>query len=137
LVVVPVGAVNLLTREAISAAISLGDEVRAVTVVHPGDQEGPGVQRLRDAWTAWRPRVPLTVLSSRTRSLTRPVVDYLRAVEAEGEHDRLAVLIPGMQLPRPWQRLLQNQRGAVLERAIRRYTDAVICRLPFRTDIPR
>ncbi|MFB6958247.1 hypothetical protein ACFCYB_14665 [Streptomyces sp. NPDC056309] len=37
-----------------------------------------------------------------------------------------------MHLPRPWQRLLQNQRGAVRDRAVRRHTDAVICPLRLR-----
>ena len=64
-------------------------------------------------------------------------MDHLRTLEAEADHDRLVVLIPEMHLPRPWQRLLQNQRGAVLDRALRRYTDAVICRLRFRIDVPR
>jgi amino acid transporter len=137
LVVVPVGAVNLLTQEAIGAALSLGDEVRAVTVVNTEDLEGPSTQHIQDEWNRWNPHVPLTVLTSRTRSLTRPIVDHLRTVEAEEEHDRLVVLIPEMQLPHPWQRLLQNQRGAVLDRAIRHYTDAVICRLRFRIDVPR
>ncbi|QRX95798.1 APC family permease [Streptomyces noursei] len=137
LVIVPVGGVNLLTQQAISAAISLGDEVRAVTVVHPDDQDAKSAGEVRDAWNTWHPNVPLTVLSSRTRSLTRPIVDYLRALQAEMEHDRLVVLIPEMELPHVWLRLLQNQRGAVLDRAIRRYTDAVICRLRFRIDVPR
>ncbi|MEY9967893.1 amino acid transporter [Streptacidiphilus sp. MAP12-16] len=137
LVIVPVGAVNLLTQEAIGAALSLGDEVRAVTVVHPDDQDPESAQRIHDAWNAWQPHVPLTVLTSPSRSLTRPIVDHLRALEAEADHDRLVVLIPEMHLPRPWQRLLQNQRGAVLDRALRRYTDAVICRLRFRIDVPR
>jgi hypothetical protein len=44
------------------------------------------------------------------------------------------VLIPEMQLSHWWQRLLQNQRGGVLERAIRRHTNAVIARLRFRID---
>jgi amino acid transporter len=135
LVIVPVGAVNLLTREALGAALSLGDEVRAVTVVHVEDEAE--ATRIRDLWNRWHPQVPLTVVASHTRSLTRPIVDYVRAVDAEDEHDRLVVLIPEMQLPRPWQRLLQNQRGAVLDRALRRYTDAVICRLRFRIDVPR
>ncbi|MFJ4188377.1 APC family permease [Kitasatospora sp. NPDC089509] len=137
LVVVPVGAVNLLTREAIGAALSLGDEVRAVTVVHPEDTDAPSAEQVREEWEIWHPNVPLTVLTSRTRSLTRPIVDHLRALAAEDEHDELVVLIPEMHLPRPWHRLLQNQRGAVLDRALRRYTDAVICRLRFRIDIPR
>lgn len=132
LVVVPVGAVNLLTQQAISAALALGDEVRAVTVVHPEDTEARSADAVRAGWATWQCEVPLTVLQSRTRSLTRPIVDFLRAVGAEGDYDRLVVLIPEMHLPRPWQRLLQNQRGAVLDRAIRRHTDAVICRLRFR-----
>lgn len=136
LVVVPVGAVNLLTREAIGAALSLGDEVRAVTVMHSDDQDPDQITRIHDAWEAWQPHVPLTVLTSPTRSLTRPIVDYLNGVEAAGDHDRLVVLIPEMHLPQPWQRLLQNQRGAVLDRALRRHTDAVICRLRFRVDVP-
>jgi amino acid transporter len=136
LVIVPVGAVNRLTQEALGAALSLGDEVRAVTVVHVEDEAEHG-ERIRQLWNTWHPHVPLTVVVSGTRSLTRPIVDYVRAVDAEDTHDRVVVLIPEMQLPRPWQRLLQNQRGAVLDRAIRKYTDAVILRLRFRIDIPR
>jgi amino acid transporter len=136
LVIVPVGAVNQLTREAIGAALSLGDEVRAVTVVHVEDAERDGAS-LRAQWDRWHPDVPLTVVTSPTRSLTRPIVDYVRAADAEDQYDRLVVLIPEMHLPRPWQRVLQNQRGSVLDRALRRYTDAVICRLRFRIDIPR
>ncbi|MGW2906761.1 hypothetical protein ACWC91_30350, partial [Streptomyces sp. NPDC001204] len=59
------------------------------------------------------------VLHSRTRSLPRPFVDHLRALAAQERQDRIVVLIPEMHLPRPWQRLLQNQRGAVLDRAVR------------------
>ncbi|MFJ7900273.1 APC family permease [Streptomyces sp. NPDC096198] len=135
LVVVPVGAVNVLTREALGAALSLGDEVRAVTVVHT---EGPDAraEELCEAWSAWGPEVPLSVVRTPSRSLTRPLVDYLRAVGAEGRYERLVVVIPEMHLPRPWLRLLQNQRGAVLDRAIRRHTGAVICRLRFRLELP-
>lgn len=136
LVIVPVGAVNVLTQEALGEALALGDEVRALTVVHT---EAPDerADQLREAWSAWRPEVPLTVVRSPTRSLTRPVVDYLRKVSAEDQHDRLVVLIPEMHLSRPWLRLLQNQRSAVLYHAIRRHTDAVICRLRYRVDVPR
>jgi amino acid transporter len=134
LVVVPVGAVNLLTQEAISSALSLGDEVRAVTVVHPDEDDPDAAERVRAAWNAWQPHVPLIVLHSTSRSLTRPIVDYLNSVDAEDTHDRLVVLIPEMQLGRPWQRLLQNQRGTVLDYAIRHHTEAVICRLRIRID---
>lgn len=44
----------------------------------------------------------------------------------------LAVLIPEIEPCHAWQRVLQNQRGAVVAHAVRRDTDAVICRLRFR-----
>jgi amino acid transporter len=141
LVVVPVGAVNRLTREAISVALSIGDDVRAVTVVHTDDPDDPDdtgtAERLNDEWTAWHPDVPLTVVQTPSRSLTRPIIDYLNAVDAEDEHDRLVVLIPELNPGHLWMRLLQNQRGAVLDRAIRKGTEAVICRLRFRIDALR
>jgi hypothetical protein len=132
LVIVPVGAVNILTREAISAALSIGDEVRAVTVTHPEEQDEAALAKLHEDWSAWQPDAALTVLSCQTRSLTRPIIDYLHEVERANGHDRLIVLIPEMHLSKPWLRLLQNQRGSVLDRAIRRHTDVVICRLRFR-----
>jgi hypothetical protein len=45
------------------------------------------------------------------------------------------VLIPEVQPARPWMSLLHNQRGVILERAIRRGTaDVVLCRLRFRLE---
>ena len=135
LVVVPVGAVNRLTQEAIGVALSLGNDVRAVTVVYTDDLEDTVTpDRLRAEWNAWNPNVPLTVLSTPTRSLTRPIVDHLRELDALDDHDRVVVLIPEINPGHHLQRLLQNQRGAILDRAIRRHTDAVICRLRFRIE---
>ncbi|KUN88142.1 hypothetical protein AQJ64_04190 [Streptomyces griseoruber] len=45
---------------------------------------------------------------------------------------RVTVLIPATEPERLWQRLPQHQRGAVVAHAVRRETDAVICRLRFR-----
>ncbi|MFF4175903.1 hypothetical protein [Streptomyces sp. NPDC001750] len=93
----------------------------------------PSAEEVRQAWNAWQPDVPLTVLHSRTRSLTRPIIDYLCALGAEDGHDRLVVLIPEMHLAKPWQRLLQNQRGAVLDRALRHNTGHLPPALPDHT----
>lgn len=42
------------------------------------------------------------------------------------------MLIPETEPERPWQRLLRNQRGAIVAHALRREMDAVIRRLRFR-----
>ena len=133
LVVVPVGEMSRLTVAAISAALSLGDEVVAVTVCFADDQDAEVDAHFRDRWDAWHPNVPLITLRTVHRSLARPVVEYLRKVENEDSYHRLVVLIPEVQPARPWHQVLFNQRGVVLDRAIRRGTvDVVICRLRFK-----
>ncbi len=133
LVIVPVAGISRLTQEAISAALSLGDEVVAVTVCYTDPDEQAALAEFRERWNTWHPNVQLVTLYSRRRSLTVPIVEYLRHLEAEDRYHRLVVLIPEVQPARPWQWIMHNQRGRVLDRAIRRgTTDVVICRLRFR-----
>ena len=133
LVVVPVGGMSRLTKEAISAALSLGDEVVAVTVCYAEPEEERVHASFREQWEEWHPNVPLITLHTPHRSLAPPIVKYLRTLEQEERYERLVVLIPEVQPASPWQWVLHNQRGVVLNRAIRQGTeDVVICRLRFR-----
>jgi amino acid transporter len=133
LVVVPVGGMSRLTKEAISAALSLGDEVVAVTVCYAEPEEERVHASFREQWEEWHPNVPLITLHTPHRSLAPPIVKYLRTLEQEERYERLVVLIPEVQPASPWQWVLHNQRGVVLDRAIRQGTeDVVICRLRFR-----
>ncbi|WP_369226926.1 APC family permease [Streptomyces sp. R39] len=132
LVIVPVSSISRLTSEALTAAASLGDEVRAVTVCYPDPEDRAALYALERSWAAWDPGVPLVGLSCERRSLGRPIAAYVREVAATEPGTRVTVLIPETEPERLWQRLLQNQRGAVVAHAVRRETDAVICRLRFR-----
>lgn len=129
-VIVPVSGLSRLTGEALGAAASLGDEVRAVTVCYPDAEDRAQAHALERAWAEWNPGVELIALPSAHRSLGRPIAAYVRAATEPGT--RVTVLIPEVEPERLWQRLLQNQRGAVVAHAVRRDTDAVICRLRFR-----
>jgi len=133
LVVVPVGGLSRLTEEEMSAALSLGDEVTAVTVCFADPEDAAADRKFRTEWNRWHPDVRLITLHTPHRALAPPVVDYLRKLEHKHPHHRLVVLIPEVQPARRWQWILHNQRGAVLDRAIRRGTqNVVICRLRFR-----
>ncbi|KOV10120.1 amino acid permease [Streptomyces sp. XY431] len=128
LVVVPVTAITRLTRDGLSAALSLGDEVMAVTVVHdPAETE-----TLRRDWELWAPGVPLVEIPDGHRRLGQPIAAFVNELATEHAYDRLTVLIPEVEPSRFWQRALQNRRGAVIDRALRRHTDAVVCRLRMR-----
>jgi amino acid transporter len=136
LVVVPVQGLSRLTREGISAALSLGDKVVAVEVCYDNPDATDDQHQhasFSAKWHAWDPDVPLVILHSAKRQLGPPVVDYLRAKEMEDPHRRIVALIPEVQPEHWWLWFLHNQRGAVLNRAIMNGTDnVVICRLRFR-----
>ena len=137
-----------LTAQGISVALSLGDDVIAVTVAFTdadadadsdsdsdSDGEQPPEAAFHAEWTAWRLDVPLITLPSSHRSIAKPIVSYLRQIEAEDKYHRLVVLIPEVQPTRPWQWLLHNQRGIILDHAIRRGTqNVVLCRLRCRLE---
>ncbi|WP_406463268.1 APC family permease [Streptomyces sp. NBC_01622] len=131
-VIVPVSSLSRLTSEALTAATSLGDEVRAVTVCYPDPEDRAQMHALERAWAEWDPGIPLVRLTCERRSLGRPIAAYIREVSASEPATRVTVLIPETEPERLWQRLLQNQRGAVVAHAVRQETDAVICRLRFR-----
>jgi amino acid transporter len=133
LVVVPVGGMSRLTAEAISAALSIGDEIIAVTVCFAGPEDEEVDAHFREEWEAWHPNVPLITLRTEHRSLAMPVVKYLRKVEQDDQYHRLVVLIPELQPLHWWQWILHNQRGFVLQQAIQRGTvNVVICRLRYQ-----
>ena len=136
LVIVPVTGMSRLTAEGIAAAKSLGDDVIAVTVVFTDSDEDQAPEvSFHDEWQEWNSGVQLLTLRSAHRSLAEPIVQYLQLVEAEDKYHRLVVLIPEIQPDRPWQALLHNQRGLILDRAIRRGTRRVVlCRLRYRLE---
>ncbi|MDA8283801.1 MAG: APC family permease [Actinomycetota bacterium] len=127
LVVVPVAAVSKMTAAALSRALSLGDEVSAVSVQFDDDDAA----LLREEWDRWQPGVPLTILRSASRSVTKPMLAYLRSPQLQARSPVL-VLIPEVE-PKKWRhQLLQNQRGIILANALRRKSDVNIVRSPFR-----
>lgn len=62
------------------------------------------------------------------RRAFEPLVTYLASVQEQ----EVVVVIAEVEPEHLWQRLLQNQRGAVLDRSLRRRSRAVLCRLRFR-----
>jgi amino acid transporter len=126
LVIVPVGSISKLTEHALHAALSLGDDVIAVSV-HPEARQSAA---FRAEWDRWNPGVRLDTLNSPHRSLVHPVIGYVRQAQHGGR--QVAVLIPEIQ-PRRWRyRILQNQRGLLLATVLRASTDVVICTIPYR-----
>ncbi|HEV3169298.1 MAG TPA: APC family permease [Actinocrinis sp.] len=126
LVIVPVGGINRLTEYALCAALSLGDEVVAVSVHLAAERSAA----FRAEWDAWNPGVRLDIIESPHRSLVHPILDYIQRAQ-EGDR-QVAVLIPEVEPRARRYRILQNQRGLLLATVLRARTDVLVCTLPYR-----
>jgi len=129
LVIVPIVNVSHLTRQAISEALSLGQEVIALSVViDQGDDTGDGAGELEREWAAWDPGVPLRILHTEYASVVRPIVDFIDETRAHDDH-QIVVLIPVVVPGHLRYRILHNQMDHVLTAALRTRTDVVVARV--------
>ncbi len=102
LVIVPVSALSRLTSEALTAAASLGDEVRAVGVCAPDPEDRVRARVFERSWRDWGPGVELVRLTPERHGLGRPIAAYVRAVAAAEPGTRVTVLIPEAEPERLW-----------------------------------
>jgi len=128
-VVVPVAGVSRLTRHAISEALSISQNVIAVTVVTADPDKSTGhADSLRDQWDRWSPGVPLKVLHTQYASMAGPVVTFIDKLREQ--HDQqIVVLIPVVRPDHLRDRLLHNQIDLVLTRALRSRADVIQTRV--------
>jgi amino acid transporter len=127
IVIVPVAHLSRMTEFALNAALSLSDEVVAVSIQF--DKEKAAA--LKADWERWAPGVELDIVHSPNRSITTPILEYLERPKIRECHQVL-VLIPEVE-PSKWRhRVLQNQRDVILANVLRQQTDVIVARLPFR-----
>jgi amino acid transporter len=127
IVIVPVAKLSRMTEFALETALSLSDEVVAVSVQFDREMAAD----LKAAWERWNPGVELDIVHSPNRSFTEPILEYLERPKIRECHQVL-VLIPELE-PSKWRhRVLQNQRDIILANVLRRKTEVIVARLPFR-----
>ena len=134
MVVVPVTGVSRLTWYGISTALSISPHVVAVTVVH--DETGHDTGRARELhrrWAKWDPGVPLRVLRTEYASVAGPIVAFVDTLQRR-DQQQIVVLIP-VAMPRKLRyTLLHNHFELVLTRALRRYPEVIVARVPMPLD---
>ena len=130
LVIVPVTNVSRLSRHAISEALSLGQEVVAVSVVIDQSDEGQNAaQTLEREWAQWDPGVPLRILHTEYASVVGPILTFIDDAR-ENSDQQIVILIPFIVPTRFRYRILHNQIDHVLSAALRSRTDVVVARVP-------
>jgi amino acid transporter len=129
LVIVPVSSVSRLTEHALCEALSLGQEVIAITVVPAGSEDAESYAAgLHDAWAEWDPGVPLRILTTEYASVVEPMVAFIDEMRAERD-EQIVVLIPVVIPERARFRILHNQIDLVLSAALRSRDDVIVARV--------
>lgn len=87
------------------------DTLEALTV----EVEKESTDELRAQWDEFDVQVPLKVLGSPFREITKPVVGYVRNVRRTSPRDVVAVFIPEYVVGHWWENLLHNQSALWLK----------------------
>ncbi len=87
------------------------DDLEAVTV----NVDEAGTKDLLRRWEELELGVPLKVVESPYREITRPVLEYVRRVRSDNPRDVVTVFIPEYVVGRWWEQLLHNQSALRLK----------------------
>jgi amino acid transporter len=110
--VVLVSKIHKPTLRAVSyARASRPSMLEAVTV----DVDPDETRKLAEEWDRRGIPVPLKVLASPYREITRPIIDYVKNIRRESPRDLVTVYIPEYVVGRWWEQLLHNQSALRLK----------------------
>ncbi len=127
--IVLVSKIHKPTMRALAyARVSRPSVLEAVTV--GVDQED--IEDLMRQWEALDLPVPLRVLDSPYREITRPVLKYVRSVRRESPRDLVVVYIPEYVVGHWWEQLLHNQSALRLKGRLLFTPGVVVASVPWQ-----
>ncbi|MCW2546562.1 MAG: hypothetical protein JWN96_1022, partial [Mycobacterium sp.] len=110
--VVLVSRVHLPTLRALAyARATRPHTIEAVTVAADSEE----AEALQAEWSRRKIEVPLRVLNSPYREVTRPVLEYVRDIHRRSERDVVTVFIPEYVVGHWWENVLHNQSALRLK----------------------
>ncbi|HEX8968075.1 MAG TPA: APC family permease, partial [Chloroflexota bacterium] len=110
-VVVPIARLNRPSIQALRYAQSLSADVTAVHVATDPSEAA----EMEKAWGVWGHGLPLTIVESPYRSLTRPLLQYLAELKRHENAEVVTVVLPEYVPDSWWQHLLHGQSAQFLK----------------------
>jgi amino acid transporter len=110
-VVVPIARLNRPTVQALRYARSLSPDVTAVHVATNPE----AASQLENAWATWGQGIPLTIVESPYRSLTRPLLQFLVELKKHEAAEVVTVVLPEFVPDSWWEQLLHGQSAQFLK----------------------
>lgn len=130
-VLVLVGSVHRGVLEALAYARSLApNRLAAVSVVSDEEEQA----RLERQWLEHGIDVPLEIVYSPYRELTRPVLRYIDEIDALHHNDIVTVVIPEFVVPHWWSHVLHNQSALFLKGRLLFRKGTVVTSVPYHLE---
>ena len=127
--IVLVSKLHLPTLRALAyARATRPSHLEAVTV----DVDQAETRQLTQDWDRSDIRVPLTVVASPYREITRPVVDYIKGLRRESPDDIVTLYVPEYVLGHWWQQLLHNQSALRLKTRLLLQPGVIVASVPYQ-----
>ena len=107
-----VHAVVLISRlhQPAQHALAFARATRPASIVALTVQTDPHEsQRLMDDWRAQGIPVPLAIVDSPYREITRPIIEYVSNIHRQSPRDVISVYVPEYVVTHWWEQLLHNQ----------------------------
>jgi len=102
--------------------------LEAVTV----DVDEAETLRLQEDWERASIPVPLTVVASPYREITRPIVYYVKRLRRESPRDIVTVYVPEYVVGHWWEQLLHNQSALRLKTRLLMQPGVVVASVPYQ-----
>ena len=85
---------------------------------------------MQEHWAAYDFGIPLDIVESPYRELTRPVLRYVDELDRRWQHDVVTVVIPEFVVHHWWEQLLHNQSALFLKGRLLFRTGTVVTSVP-------
>jgi len=127
--VVLVSKIHAPTLRALAYATATRPNDLIALTVAVNDEES---QDLLREWDARGLSVPLTIIASPYREVTRPVLDYIAGIRRESPRDVVTVFIPEYVVGHWWEQLLHNQSALRLKTRLLYQPGVMVTSVPYQ-----
>jgi hypothetical protein len=129
--VVLVSKVHKPTLRALAfARATRPDELTALTV----NVDDVDTRALQADWERYDVPVPLTVVESPYREITRPVVDYVKGIRRDSPRELVVVFVPQYVVGHWWENVLHNQSALRLRARLQFQPGVMITTVPWQLE---
>ncbi|MEV4702594.1 APC family permease [Actinoplanes sp. NPDC049316] len=104
--IVLVSKVHMPTLRAVAYAQATRPDTLTAVTVNVDDKD---TRKIQAEWERRQIPVPLTVVDSPYREITRPIIDFVKSVRRGSPRDVVTVFVPEYVVGRWWENLLHNQ----------------------------